>query len=160
MCLTPISFVICLISRRHFLSVRLLHLIDHPVSPAPAGCFHLYLSDSGVRHAGILGCYKMKSGKRVDSPHLPARTTMLLVHQSRDLVSLNHWVASTVWAAALAVPDNDDNVTIDLNIYLITWYVVCEGRGDLDLKASDVTDSKPKYPAQSHQKPEMQTEKI
>ena len=39
-------------------------------------------------------------------PHLPARTTMLLVHQSRDLVSLNHWVASTVWAAALAVPDN------------------------------------------------------
>ena len=49
---------------------------------------------------------------------------------------------------------------MDLNIYLITWYVVCEGGGDLDLEASDVTDSKPKYPAQSHQKPEMQTEKI
>ncbi len=38
------------------------------------------------------------------NPHLPASTTMLLVHQSRDFVSLNHWVANTVWAAALAVP--------------------------------------------------------
>ena len=36
--------------------------------------------------------------------HLPASTTMLLVHQRRLLVSWNHWVASTVWAAALAVP--------------------------------------------------------
>ena len=53
---------------------------------------------------------------------------------------------------------NDDNVTLDLNIPLITWYVVCEGRGDLDLEASDVPDSKSEYPAQSHQKPEMQTE--
>ena len=56
-------------------------------------------------------------------PHLPARTTMLLVHQSRDLVSLNHCVARTVWAAALAVPDNmmrDDNVNIHFNITLIT----------------------------------------
>ena len=34
---------------------------------------------------------------------------------------------------------------------------MCEGRGDLDLEASDVADSEPAYPAQSHQKPEMQT---
>ena len=45
------------------------------------------------------------------------------------------------------------------NISLITWYVVCEGRGHLDLETGDVADSEPKYPAQSHQEPEMQTEK-
>ena len=82
----------------------------------------------------------IKSGKMMYKPHLPAKTTMLLVHQSRDLVSLNHWVANTVWAAALAVPDNrmkDDNMTM----YGVQYYspdMLCV-RGEVTLICRPVT---------------------
>ena len=43
----------------HFLSFRCLHLIDHPVSPAPTWCLHLHLSDSSVGHAGKEWWYRI-----------------------------------------------------------------------------------------------------
>ena len=133
----------------------MLHLIDHPVSAAPAGCLHLHLSDSGVRHAEVHLMENIKNEVLNSSPsgehdHVtrPPEQGLCLT----EPLSRQHSLCG-----GLGGPWQE-NIQLDFwHKYKSqnTWYVVSEWRGHLDLETRHIPDGKSKYTTQGHQEPEM-----